>query len=132
MARDERTGLVEIKFTTRELDLMAVLWERGASTVAEVQERLGDELAYTTVLTILRTLEEKGYVEHTQEGKAYRYHTLVGRECAGASAVRRLVQKMFQGSPELLLTHLVSDRALSKEDLENLRGMVDERLSSKE
>ncbi len=133
MVRDERkTGLVEIKFTTRELDLMAVLWERGASTVSEVRERLGDELAYTTVLTILRTLEEKGYVGHTQEGKAYRYHTLVGRECAGASAVRRLVQKMFQGSPELLLTHLVSGRALSKDDLENLRGLVDKRLSSKE
>ena len=130
--RGERTGLVGVKVTTRELDLMAVLWERGASTVAEVQGRLGDELAYTTVLTILRTLEEKGYVGHTREGKAYRYHTLVGRECAGASAVRRLVQKMFQGSPELLLTHLVSDRALSKEDLENLRGLVDERLSSKE
>ncbi|WP_419162764.1 BlaI/MecI/CopY family transcriptional regulator [Candidatus Palauibacter sp.] len=123
---------MEIRFTSREIDLMAVLWEMGAATVAEVQERLGDDLAYTTVLTILRTLEEKGYVGHTQEGKAYRYHPLVERDCAGASAVRRLVQKMFQGSPELLLTQLVSDRALSKEDLENLRCLVDERLSSKE
>ncbi len=123
---------MEIKFTSREIDLMAVLWEMGAATVAEVQKRLGDDLAYTTVLTILRTLEEKGYAGHTQEGKAYRYHPLVGRECAGASAVRRLVQKMFQGSPELLLTHLVSDRGLSKEELESLRSLVDERLSSKE
>ena len=122
----------EIQFTNRELDVMAVLWRTEGATVAEVQERLGDELAYTTVLTILRTLEEKGYVEHTQEGKAYRYRALVDRELAGASAVRRLIGKMFQGSPELLLTHLVSDRALSKKDLEELRRLVDQRLGKKE
>ena len=123
---------MEIQFTNRELDVMAVLWDREAATVSEVQERIGDKLAYTTVLTILRTLEEKGHVGHTQEGKAYRYRPLVGRDRAGASAVRRLIGKMFQGSPELLLTHLVSDRALSKEDLENLRRLVDERLGKKE
>ena len=123
---------MEIQFTNRELDVMAVLWELESATVAEVQEQLGDELAYTTVLTILRTLEEKGYAGHTQQGKAYRYHPLVEREHAGASAVRRLVGKMFQGSPEMLLTQLVSDRALSKEDLENLRRLVDRRLGSKE
>ena len=123
---------MEIQFTNRELDVMAVLWNLEAATVAEVQERIGDKLAYTTVLTILRTLEDKGHVGHKQEGKAYRYHPLVGRETAGASAVRRLIGKMFQGSPELLLTHLVSDRALSKDELENLRRLVDRRLGSKE
>ncbi len=123
---------MDIQFTNRELDVMAVLWELETATVAEVQERLGDDLAYTTVLTILRTLEEKGHIGHTQEGKAYRYHPLVARERAGASAVRRLIGKMFSGSPEQLLTHLVSDRTLSKEDLENLRRMVDERLGTKE
>ncbi|MCG8467649.1 MAG: BlaI/MecI/CopY family transcriptional regulator [Gemmatimonadetes bacterium] len=122
----------EIQFTNRELDVMAVLWRTEGATVAEVQEQLGDELAYTTVLTILRTLEEKGHVGHTQEGKAYRYRPLVDRELAGASAVRRLIGKMFQGSPELLLTHLVSDRALSKKDLEELRRLVDQRLGKKE
>lgn len=123
---------VEIQFTNRELDVMAVLWETEGATVAEVQEKLGDDLAYTTVLTILRTLEEKKYVGHTQEGKAYRYRPLVGRESAGASAVRRLIGKMFQGSPELLLTHLVSDRGLSKDDLEGLRRLVDRRLGKQE
>ena len=123
---------MDIQFTNRELDVMAVLWETEGATVAEVQEQLGDDLAYTTVLTILRTLEDKGFVDHTQEGKAYRYQPLVGRERAGASAVRRLIGKMFQGSPELLLTHLVSDRALSKDDLEGLRHLVDRRLGKKE
>src|SRR5262245_49833892 len=68
---------VAINFTDRELDVMAVLWERGSGTVAEVRERLPDELAYTTVLTILRILQEKGYVRHEGEGRAHRFYPLV-------------------------------------------------------
>ena len=123
---------MEIQFTNRELDVMAVLWDLDAATVAEVQERLGDKLVYTTVLTILRTLEEKGHAGHKQEGKAYRYRPAVERERAGASAVNRLVGKLFRGSPELLLTHLVEDRDLSTEDLERMKQLLDERLGSKE
>jgi len=119
---------MEVAFTDRELDVMAVLWERGPSTVAEVQEQLVDELAYTTVLTILRTLEEKGRVRHEEEGRAYRYHPLVDRDSAGESAVRRLVRKVFAGEPEALLTHLVSDRKLTREQLRRMRRMLDERL----
>lgn len=118
----------EISFTERELDLMAVLWELGSGTVAEVQERLPDELAYTTVLTVLRTLEAKGYVSHREEGRAHRYFPLVAREEAGGSALRRMVRKLFRGSPELLLTQLVSDRALSEEEIRRLREVLDERL----
>ena len=119
---------MEIAFTERELDVMDVLWERGASTVAEVQEELSDELAYTTVLTMLRTLEEKGHVAHEEEGRAYRYYALVERSEAGASAVRRLMRKLFRGSPELLLTHLVSQRGLTKQQLESMRRLLDERI----
>src|SRR3990172_6776585 len=111
---------MEIQFTDRELDVMAVLWEQETATVAEVQRSLTDELAYTTVLTILRTLEEKGHVAHEEEGRAYRYYALVDREAAGASAVRRLVRKVFRGSPEMLLLHLVSDRKLGAEQLARL------------
>jgi BlaI family transcriptional regulator, penicillinase repressor len=119
---------MEIAFTDRELDVMDVLWERGPSTVAEVQSSLADELAYTTVLTILRTLEEKGHVSHEEEGRAYRYFPLVARSEAGASAVRRLLGKLFRGSPELLLTHLVSQRGLSTAQLERMRELLDERI----
>ncbi|MFQ5677867.1 MAG: BlaI/MecI/CopY family transcriptional regulator [Gemmatimonadota bacterium] len=119
---------METRFTERELDVMAVLWEHGPSTVAEVRDRLGDRLAYTTVLTVLRTLEEKGQVEHTQEGKAYRYHPLVGREVAGRGALRRLMRKLFRGSPEMLLTQLVSDPMLTREELRALRALLEERL----
>ena len=74
---------MDINFTDRELDIMAVLWERGPSTVTEVREALSDDLAYTTVLTVLRVLEEKGRVGHEEEGRAHRYFPRVKREEAG-------------------------------------------------
>ncbi len=120
-----------VSFTDRELDVMSVLWDLGSATVAEVRERLADELAYTTVLTVLRTLEQKGHVGHTGEGRAHRYHPLVKRAAAGRSALRRLVDKVFDGSPELLLTQLVSDKNLSDDELRRLRRLVEERLREK-
>src|SRR6266487_2278411 len=81
---------VRISFTDRELDVMSVLWDIGPATVADVRERIADELAYTTVLTVLRTLEQKGYVGHTEDGRAHRYKPLVKREVAGRTALRRL------------------------------------------
>jgi predicted transcriptional regulator len=119
---------MDITFTDRELDVMAVLWEHGPSTVAEVRTRLHDELAYTTVLTVLRTLEEKGRVGHAAEGRAHRYHAAVEREAAGTSALRRLVQRLFRGSPALLLTELVRDRDLSASDMERLQELLARRL----
>lgn len=119
---------MEIAFTDRELDVMSVLWDLGSASVAEVRDRLADDLAYTTVLTILRTLEEKGYAGHTEAGKAYRYHPLVERQDAGASVLRRLTRKLFKNSPELLLTHLVSDRGLGEDELRRMQKLLEERL----
>jgi predicted transcriptional regulator len=119
---------MEISFTDRELDVMAVLWDLGSATVAEVQERLTDELAYTTVLTILRTLEDKGRVRHEEEGRAYRYIPVVGREEAGASALHRLVRKVFSGSPELLLTQLVGQRTMTPVQLERMKDLLEAKL----
>lgn len=117
-------------FTDRELDLMAVLWELGSATVSQVQDRLEDDLAYTTVLTTLRNMEEKGYVAHTEEGRAYRYHPRVPRTEAGSNAIRRVVGKVFGGSRELLLTHLVSRSDLSEEELKRVQELVAEQLGS--
>jgi len=119
---------MEIMFTARELDVMNALWDRGPSTVAEVQKALEDELAYTTVLTVLRILEEKGYVGHESEGRAHRYAPLVERSAARDSALRRLTRKLFSGSPELLLTRLVQDEALSDEDLRRMRDLLEQRI----
>ena len=119
---------MKIAFTDRELDVMGVLWDLGSATVAEVRERLADKLAYTTVLTVLRTLEQKGHVGHAGEGRAHRYRPLVKRAAAGRNALRRLVDKVFQGSPELLMTQLVSDKNLTDEELRRLRRLLAERL----
>ena len=118
----------EVVFTDRELDIMAVLWEHGPSTVADVRARIPLELAYTTVLTILRTLEEKGHVGHEAEGRAYRYHARVERGAARVSALDRITRKLFAGSTETLLTHLVSDQDLSDAELQRIRALLDARL----
>lgn len=115
-------------FTDRELDIMAILWERGPSTVAEVRERLSDDLAHNTVLTVLRVLEDKGYVSHTEEGKAHRFRARVKQEVAGATAASRVVEKLFGGSTERLLTHLVTERSVTAAELKRLRRLLDDKL----
>jgi BlaI family penicillinase repressor len=120
-----------ISFTDRELDIMAVLWQRGSGTVTEVRDDLDDDLAYTTVLTVLRTLEHKGHVTHVAEGKAYRYLPAVTQDAAGQSALARVLHKLFDGSHELLLTQLVSERKLGDKELRRLRKLLDDRLADR-
>lgn len=117
---------MEVSLTDREAEFMQILWRHGPSTVSEVRGLLGDKPAYTTVLTILRNLEAKSYVGHIEEGRAYRYQALVNSAAARTSALRALVSKLFDGSAELLLTHLVSDKRLSAAQLRRLRRMLDE------
>lgn len=117
---------MQIALTDRESHLLEVLWAHGPSTVAEVQSKLEDELAYTTVLTILRVLESKGYVGHDEEGKAHRYKALIERDAARKSALRHLSSKFFDGSLELLLTHAVSHEKLSAEQITRMRKLLDQ------
>jgi predicted transcriptional regulator len=120
---------VAAHFTDRELDIMKVLWERGASTVAEVREHLDSELAYTTVLTILRTLEAKGHIDHEEEGKAHRYRATVSEGAARTSALAKLVDRVFGGSAELLMTQLVEDRRLSAAEVKRLTTLMQRRMA---
>ncbi|MEA3245373.1 MAG: BlaI/MecI/CopY family transcriptional regulator [Gemmatimonadota bacterium] len=101
----------------RELDVMAVLWEAGSGTVEEVRRRLPTKLAYTTVLTILRNLEAKGFVSHDEEGRAHRYAPRVAQRSARRNAVARLVRRFFGGSTEAVLAHLVDEHDLDPDDL---------------
>ena len=110
----------------RELDVMGVLWDLGSGTVTEVRDKLPADLAYTTVLTILRTLEAKGFVHHAAEGKAHRYFPQVARRAARRSAITRMVDKLFHGSPEQLVAQLVEDEHLSAADLKRLRQLLAE------
>jgi len=118
----------EIYFPPRELAVMSVLWRLGSATVSEVRDALDDELAYTSVLSALQTLEDKGYVRHEPEGRAYRYFPTVEAERAGGSALSRIRDAIFQGSAEKMFAQLVSDRKLKREELERMRRLLAERL----
>lgn len=118
----------DIYFPPRELEVMSILWRLGSATVAEVRDAIGEELAYTSVLSALQTLEEKGYVRHEAEGRAYRYYPLVEAEHAGGSALARIRDAIFQGSAERLLAQLVADRGVSRAELERMRRLLAERL----
>jgi predicted transcriptional regulator len=121
-------AIVASQFTERELDIMNVLWVRGSATGSEVQSSLVDELAYNTVLTMLRILEEKGHVRREPEGRAHRYFPLVARQQAKSNAVKRLVDRLFDGEPSLLVSQLVEDKNLTEADLRELRALLNKRL----
>lgn len=115
-------------FQERELDVMSILWRAGSGTVAEVRDALGEELAYTSVLSALQALQAKGYVRYEVEGRAHRYFPLVGAQEAGENALARIRDRIFHGSAELLLAHLVSDHGVSREELERMQRLLQERL----
>ena len=121
---DDNDDINDFVLGDRELDIMGVLWDLGSGTVAEVRERLPADLAYTTVLTILRNLEAKELVTHTAEGKAHRYVPRVARTTARRSALTRIVDKLFHGSPEQLIAHLVDDEKLSPKDMRRIRALL--------
>jgi predicted transcriptional regulator len=122
---------MEIRFTERELDIMGVLWNRGPSTAGEVLGSLEDELAYNTVLTMLKVMEGKGYVSRRMEGRAHRYAPEVERDAAGESALGRVTERLFGGSPEKLLLHLV-DTDLDPDELRRMRDLLDDRIRKME
>jgi predicted transcriptional regulator len=116
--------------TEAEIRLMDVVWDKGSATVADVAEALPKELglAYNTVLTTMRILEDKGYLEHTKpaEGRAFVYRPVVGREEASRNAVRHLISKFFRNSPELLVLNVLNDEELSETELQRIRQLVAE------
>lgn len=118
----------EIYFPPRELEVMSSLWRRGSATVNDVRDDLGDSLAYTSVLSALQTLEEKGFVRHEAEGRAYRYFPAVGAETAGGSALARIRDAIYHGSAERMFAQLVSDKKLGRNELERMRALLAKRL----
>lgn len=115
--------------TRRELDVMSVIWALGSATVTEVKEGLTDELAYPTVLTILRTLESKGHVRHVMDGKAFRYFARTKSADAGSSALARVLDKVYRGSREHLIAGLLDAEDIDADELQRLRALVDARLA---
>jgi predicted transcriptional regulator len=112
--------------TEAELRLMKILWQRGDSAVTDLVSAMpeGETLAYNSVLTTIRILERKGYVEHRQEGRAFIYRPLIAENEAGRSEVRRVLNRFFGNSREQLLLSLLNDEEISPEELERLKDAI--------
>ncbi|MEY2413080.1 MAG: hypothetical protein QOD84_1686 [Acidobacteriaceae bacterium] len=114
--------------TEAELRLMDVLWQRGPSTVFEVQESLPKKkpLAYNSVLTTIRILEKKGYVEHSKDGRAHIYSPCIERGEATRSEVGHLLKRFFNDSRELLMLNILEDASLDAVELKRLRKLLED------
>jgi predicted transcriptional regulator len=121
LARRKSTNLTEA-----ELRMMKALWKKQRATVAEVAEALrGDPpLAYNTVLTMMRILENKGYVRHTKQGRAFVYEAVVRRDQASAKAIRHLVSRFFGGSTGQLVMKLLEENKLDAKELERIKTRI--------
>lgn len=110
-----------------ELAIMNILWDNGPCNVQEVQTRLSGEPAYTTVQTILNTMEKKGRTKRVLKGKAYVYRAALSRDVAMGSALRDLIDRMFGGSAESLLMNLLKTENVDEATFERLRKIVSKR-----
>ena len=112
--------------TEAELRLMKILWRRGECAVTDLVADLpdGESLAYTSVLTTIRILEQKGYVEHRQEGRAFIYRPCVAEHEASRSEVRQVLNRFFGNSRERLLLSLLGDDEISPEELRRLKDLI--------
>ena len=120
MARKQSLTLTEA-----ELPIMEIIWTKGSAAVTDVVEGMTDStVAYNTVLTTLRILERKGYVRHTKEGRAFVYHAVVERGEASRKAVRNLMKRFFQDSPELLILNVLKDEQLDQMELDRLKKLI--------
>ena len=112
--------------TEAELRLMKILWQRGESSVNELVAALppGEELAYNSILTTIRILDQKGYVEHRQEGRAFVYRPCVAEQEASRSEIRHVLSRFFGNSREQLLLSLLGDEELSPDELQRLKQAI--------
>jgi predicted transcriptional regulator len=117
-----------LQLTEAEQRLMDILWTLGSGTVADIAEALPKkvDLAYNTVLTMMRILEDKGYVRHTKakEGRAFIYRPVVSREQASRSALHHLLGRFFGNSAEALVLNLIEDETLNEKDRERIRKLL--------
>ena len=112
--------------TDQELEIMKIVWELEKATVRDVYEALlkRRRIAYTTVMTMMKILEGKGYLKKKQEDRAYLYRPAEPKESVIRGMVRDFVNRVFNGSAEPLLVHLVQDESLSPEELDDIVRMI--------
>lgn len=121
MARKKSPTLTEAEYR-----LMDILWAKNSATVGEVVDALGDPpLAYNTVLTTMRILEQKGYVRHKAAGRAFIYKPVIGREDAQRDVVQHVVSRFFNNSPQALVLNLLESEQVDSAELDRLRDIID-------
>jgi predicted transcriptional regulator len=115
-----------ITLTEAELRLMKILWQRGESAVNDMVAAMpeGETLAYNSVLTTVRILEQKGYVEHRQDGRAFVYRACVAEHEASRTEVRHVLNRFFGNSRERLLLSLLGDEEISAAELQRLKDAI--------
>jgi len=121
------------KLGERELDIMQALWRLEKATVAEVQQVLreqGNDIAYTTIQTMLNRLETKELVARDDSERTHRYYAILEEPTAAGSALRRLTERFFRGSTEALITRLV-EKDLTAEQLERIQSLIDKNRKAK-
>lgn len=123
---------MSVSLTKRELDVMSIVWELRSATVGDVVDRIPDGPTYSTILTIFRTLESKGFVRHEQDGRAFRYYPLIQPDDAGDGALQRLLTKVYRGSHELMIARLLSRSGVSADELHRIREQLDRRIEEME
>lgn len=119
-------------FTDKELEIMRVIWERGAATAKEIQEALPDDRHYNSVLTIIRVLERKGHLTHRVEGKAHIYRAKAKAEKAQRRVLSHLIEQVFGGSAAAMVLHLVETGDLTEDDLSEVRAKITARAAIKQ
>lgn len=114
-----------VVLTDHELRLMEVLWRKGRASVADVVGALAPPpLAYSTVLTTMRTLEQKGHVTHEEEGRAFVYQPAIARNDAAKSAIRHVLDRFFGSSPGALAVTLLDDERVSDDELQQIKRLL--------
>jgi len=110
----------------QELAILKIVWSRETATVRDVYEALLErrKVAYTTVMTMMNILERKGYLKRSLQDRAYIYRAAKPQKQVLRGMVRDFVDRVFNGAAEPLLVHLVEDRRLSEQDLEEVRRMI--------
>jgi BlaI family transcriptional regulator, penicillinase repressor len=119
---------IEHKLTAQQLEIMKVVWRLGEATVRDVYEALREQrpIAYTTIMTTMKTMQARGHLKKRAEGRAFVYQAVEPQNRALRKIVGDFIDRVFNGSAEPLLAHLVSERRLSKKDLDKVAKMIRE------
>lgn len=118
----------EIRLGRLEMQIMNVVWEKEKATVHDVKEALGKgrKPAYSTILTMMRKIEAKGYLEHDVDNRTYVYRPTISQNVARRSILGDILDRLFEGSPTLLLNSLVEQNQVSEEELDQLKELIKE------